>query len=106
MNKEEILAKAQKNSNKMDEREISLNQKAATLAFMVCMLCSFVLVVFNILHDQLYQDMFAVYSATLGVYYGYQWWKKRELLLLLDMILFLAAAVMLTVGYVGHVLEV
>ena len=106
MNKEEILAKAQKNSNKMDEREISINQKAATLALIACITSSFVLVVFNILHDQLYQDMFAVYSATLGVYYGYQWWKKRELLLLLDMILFLAAAVMLTVGYVGHVLEV
>ena len=106
MNKEEILAKAQKNSNKMDEREISVNQRAATLSLIVCILASFGFMAFNIMHDQLYQDIFAVYSATLGVYYGYQWWKKRELLLLLDMILFLAAAVMLTVGYVGHVLEV
>lgn len=106
MNKEEILAKAQKNSNKLDEREISINQRAATLALIACITSSFVLMAFNIMHDQPYQDIFAVYSATLGIYYAYQWWKKRELLLLLDTILFLAAAVMLTVGYVGHVLGV
>ena len=104
MNKEEILAKAQKNKGKLDEREISVNQRAATLSLIVCILASFGFMAFNIMHDQLYQDMFAVYSATLAIYFGYKWWKQREFLLLLDTILFIAASVMLTVGYVLHIL--
>ena len=103
MNKEEILAKAQKQNKKLDEREQSINQKAATFSLIVCILVSFGLIAFNLAYDQPYQDIFGLYSATLSVYWGYKGWKQKELLYLLDALLFFGAAIFLIAGYVSHI---